>query len=258
MKFSKKKFGTLSEESQHSKIIKFIQEIEANWEDQQIRLMNLVNFSEMLSFSEDEYLKEIGIKIFPMMNRRDFLKVIVPLEKKLNIDKRDHEIYIHKLDGERDKKQPLDLTLVLSDLRSAFNVGSIMRTAECFGIKNIYLCGYTPDNEKVMKTAMGTREMLNVRHFESTLSAIEDLKKKNIKIYALETAENAESIYDLDFELPAAIIAGNEALGIEDKILKEVDEIIQIPLSGWKNSLNVGVAAAIAVSEIYKYGKRDR
>jgi tRNA G18 (ribose-2'-O)-methylase SpoU len=140
----------------------------------------------------------------------------------------------------------------LDNLRSAFNVGSIFRTAECFGISKIYLCGYTPNptNQKVTKTAMGTENFVDWEKCDSTDKLIRQLKNENVQIYALETVESAKLISEADIREPAAIVIGNEALGISSKILQLADEIIQIPIFGWKNSLNVGVATAICCYEI--------
>lgn len=252
MRFSINKFLSLSKERQLKKSLDFIAEIEKHWEQPELRHMEILNLKELLEIMEDNNANILSRKLSPHLNHREFLQAVVPFEQYHHKDKRDTDIFIHKLDGNRENRQKLDLIIVLSNLRSAFNVGSILRTAECFGISEVFFCGYTPDNSKVTKTAMGTREYIKVSHFEDTASAIDYLRAQNRVIYALETAQNAISVYDEPFSSPAALIVGNEALGISPDILELADKIIQIPLAGWKNSLNVGTATAIAISEIYR------
>ena len=97
---------------------------------------------------------------------------------------------------------------------------------------------------------MGTDNKVEWGRFEKTESAIDFLRDKNITIYALETTTNAKSIFDILFKKPCALVLGNEALGISKEILKLADEIVSIPVSGWKNSLNVGVSCAVCGYEI--------
>ena len=250
MKFTQSKFQQLSIKHRIKKVLDFCNEIELNWDDELLRLELLSNFKEFLGFFAIDRFIKLNEMINTEMNLRKFLQVIIPIEQNCNIDKRDADLIINRFDKEKSEAAKLDLILVLDNLRSAFNVGAIIRTAECFGINELYFCGYTPDNERVAKTAMGTRELVSVTHFETTQAAIEKLHSSKRIIYALETVENADSIYDCEFQYPAALIVGNEALGISLKILKLADRIIEIPLSGWKNSLNVGVATAITIAEI--------
>ncbi len=244
MKYSKKKFTSLSSEKQQKILKEFIKEIHNNWENFEKQNL-LVEFEKCLMWSGNPVsinLRDSSI--------RQFLEFAVPLERRLGQELADMEILLR--DGMRKQKKQQPLYLILDNLRSSFNVGSIFRTAECFGVKQILLCGYTatPENEKVQKTAMGTTEFVDWQHFKKTEKAIQFLREKNITIFALETTSKAKIISSTMFTKPAALLLGNEALGIAKEILKLADEVVKIPLSGWKNSLNVGVTAAIACYEI--------
>ncbi len=252
MKFSIAKFESLDQSRKERKILQFIQEIEKTWEKIDIRSQLIKNFHEYLTFFNTPEYKAIAVNLLSGITRRDFLNLIAPLEQSLHHQLKDHQLQLKKLDGQRDITPQLPLILVLDNLRSSFNVGSIIRSAECFGVREIFFCGYTPDNKTVSQTAMGTRELMQAQHFPDTKSAILKLRADDHNIYALETATGSDSLYDYKFNFPAALIAGNEALGISPEILAMVDAILEIPLTGWKNSLNVASATAIALSEFYR------
>ncbi|MCF7794070.1 MAG: RNA methyltransferase [Candidatus Cloacimonetes bacterium] len=243
MKYTQKKFTSFNFQKQQKIINEFIKEIHNKWDDKEKQ--NLVKEFE-------KCLNWLGVPISIDLKKatiRQFLEFAVPLERRLGQELTDPEIL--KKDGLREQKQKQPLYLILDNLRSSFNVGSIFRTAECFGVKQILVCGYTatPNNEKVQKTAMGTTEFVDWQHFEKTEKAIQFLREKNITIFALETTVNAKYIGKINFTKPAALLLGNEALGISEETLELADETVSIPLSGWKNSLNVGVTAAIACYE---------
>jgi tRNA G18 (ribose-2'-O)-methylase SpoU len=249
MNFTYKKYHKLNTETKYHKILAFIREVEKHWEQISERQELITNFSVYLSYFERDDYQATSQKLFPQIDRREFLKIVVPLEQELQHDLKDHQFFISRTDGSRKLRVEFPLILVLDNLRSSFNVGAIIRSAECFGIREIYFCGYTPDNAKVAQTAMGTREFIKVTKFADCQAAIEQLRSQGSKIYALETVDIAVSIYEQELQLPAALIVGNESLGISREILEKVDQILEIPLHGWKNSLNVGAATAIALSE---------
>ncbi len=247
MKYSENKFLSFNKVKQQKVILEFIREIEQNWSDKEQRCHLLKEFSNYLNFAGMKANKD-----FLRSTLREFLDFAVPLEHQFGKEIRDDDFLILKQDGKRKKSKQIPLYLVLDNLRSSFNVGSIFRTAECFGVSELFLCGYTatPRNPKVCKTAMGTDKFVKWEQFSSTTQAINKLKEADMRIYALETTSNAKNISEIEFTKPCALILGNEALGISKEILKMVDEIIAIPVSGWKNSLNVGVTAAICCYEI--------
>jgi 23S rRNA (guanosine2251-2'-O)-methyltransferase len=245
--FSEKKFLAMSHQKQEQNILKLFSKIEKFWnfEGRHIDLLNELQMClSWLNYETPSNLQKLTY--------REFLTQIVPIEQKFGRNLKDDEIIILQKDGAKQPQNKIEITLILDNLRSAFNVGSIFRTAECFGISKIYLCGYTPNptNQKVTKTAMGTENFVDWEKCDSTDKLIRQLKNENVQIYALETVESAKLISEADIREPAAIVIGNEALGISSKILQLADEIIQIPIFGWKNSLNVGVATAICCYEI--------
>jgi tRNA G18 (ribose-2'-O)-methylase SpoU len=243
MTYSEKKFRDFSKAKQEKIFLQFIRRIEV-----ELNFNVLEEFRNCLKFTGNTFYKEISKKLESVKDISSFLEIVVPLERALNKDLRDHDFVIFTDDKFGYNIQTIPLTLVLDNLRSAFNVGSIFRTAECFSIKELILCGYTatPENDKVKKTSMGTSNKVKWKIYEQTRDAIRELKLKGNRIYALETTSNAININQTQFKKPCALILGNEALGISKEILNLVDEIIFIRLSGTKNSLNVGSAAAIA------------
>lgn len=250
MKFSKDKFQSLSSERQIRKYLQFIDLIEKNWNDEDTKTELLNEFYKCLQFAKD---KEIRLMKIGDDNLRNFIQSVIGFQRKYGQDKRDYDLLIHSQDGRRNRiTKPI--YLVLDEIRSAFNIGSIFRTAECFGIEEIILIGYTAgaDNAKVMKTSMGTAHLVTSKSFENLQLAKEYLKNKSVTLYAMETVEGAQKMETTRLKFPAAFVFGNEALGVSAENLKLVDEILEISLSGWKNSLNVAVTAAICCYEANK------
>jgi tRNA G18 (ribose-2'-O)-methylase SpoU len=247
MKFSKKKFQKLTPNRQIKKYLDFIGLIEQNWADQSRRIALLAEFEKCLSYSEDDLLRQTKLA---KSSLREFIRSIIHIPQKYDVSKQDHDLIININDGVRDvQKKPI--YLVLTDLRSAFNIGSIFRSAECFGVNELILVGYTAgkENQKVIKTSMNCVEYVASRHFADFAAAAKYLHSQDITIYALETVEGAGSISTEKLKFPAAFVLGNEALGLSKENLQLSDNVLQISLSGWKNSLNVGVTAAICCYE---------
>lgn len=154
------------------------------------------------------------------------------------------------------------LFLILDNIRSAYNVGAIFRTADGVGVSKIYLCGYTQcpyDGDKpyktkaekmIEKTALGAEKVVAWEKCEDAKTLIENLKKNYISVVGLEKADDSFGLYDYEPDFPLALVLGNEVDGISKNILKECDQIISIPMRGKKESLNVSVAAGIAIYAI--------
>jgi 23S rRNA (guanosine2251-2'-O)-methyltransferase len=143
------------------------------------------------------------------------------------------------------------LSLLLDRVRSAYNVGSIFRSAESAGVDKIYLGGYCaiPPNPKLLKTALGSYKTISWEHHCSALSCAKYLKSQGIHLIALETVPNSVNIFTTVFNQDSCLIVGHEESGIDQAILDICDEIITIPHYGAKDSLNVAVAAGVAVYE---------
>ena len=147
------------------------------------------------------------------------------------------------------------LILILDDVRSLHNIGSVFRTADAFLIEKIYLCGITavPPNKEIQKTALGATETVEWHYFESVITAIALLKTQQVKVYAIEQVENA--IYLNDFQptvnSKTALVFGNEVFGVAQEAIKICDGTIEIPQLGTKHSLNISVSAGIAVWDLF-------
>ena len=143
------------------------------------------------------------------------------------------------------------IVVVLDNIRSMHNVGSVFRTADAFLLEAICLCGYTPQppHRDINKTALGATETVDWLYFDTTMSAVLDLKERGYKIYAVEQVEDSISLEK--FSAPSnekiAVIFGNEVEGVTAEILPLCDGCIEIPQLGTKHSLNISVAAGIVL-----------
>ena len=142
------------------------------------------------------------------------------------------------------------LAVLLDNIRSAWNVGSILRSADGFGFEHAYLCGITPTptNEAVTKTSLGAEDFVTWSEHKNAVELIKTLKPEGWKIYALEETKIATDIRKLKRNLKekAVLMLGSEVTGVDPDLLKLADEIISIPMRGGKRSFNVSVAFAIA------------
>ena len=151
--------------------------------------------------------------------------------------------------------EKLPVTVVLDNIRSLHNVGSVFRTADAFLVEAIYLCGITatPPHAEIHKTALGAENTIKWQYFEHTLDAVRQLKQQSYQILAVEQAENSISSEQLQLENQRyAVILGNEVKGIDQAVMDECDSCIEIPQFGTKHSLNVSVAAGIVIWEIFR------
>lgn len=144
--------------------------------------------------------------------------------------------------------------LVINNIRSAYNVGSIFRTADGAGVTKVYLCGITPtpNDHKVLKTSLGAEEYVPWEYFKHPMRLLKNLQDEKLWLVALEQTKGSESIFSYEFpkNKNIALIVGNEIKGLNKKILSCADKIIEIPMLGKKESLNVAVATGIALYQI--------
>ena len=146
--------------------------------------------------------------------------------------------------------QKKKIIVVLDNIRSMHNVGSVFRTSDAFLIEAICICGFTaqPPHRDINKTALGATETVNWIYYENTVDAIAELKQNNYTIYAVEQTEGSISLETFEAtEKPIAVVFGNEVEGVSDDVLQLVDGCIQIPQLGMKHSLNISVAAGIVL-----------
>lgn len=151
------------------------------------------------------------------------------------------------------KKTPL--IIVLDNIRSLNNIGSVFRTSDAFLIEKIYLCGITasPPHKDIHKTALGSTDTVDWEYVENTKNLIEKLKAENIKICSIEQAENATMLNDFKVELNTkyALVFGNEVKGVHQDVVSASDMVIEIPQFGTKHSLNISVSCGVVVWDFY-------
>jgi tRNA G18 (ribose-2'-O)-methylase SpoU len=154
---------------------------------------------------------------------------------------------------EADKKPVM---VVLENVRSAYNVGSVFRTADAFLLKGIHICGYTarPPHKEIRKTALGSDETVTWNHFPNAAEAIAHLREEGYKVYAVEQAEGSIPLQQFNRQQhdKTALIFGNEVTGVEQSTILLCDGCIEIPQMGTKHSLNISVAAGIVLWEMIR------
>lgn len=153
-------------------------------------------------------------------------------------------------------REKVPFALVLDNVRSGLNVGSVFRTADAFFLEKILLCGITaqPPHREILKTALGSTDSVAWAYFSETTSAIQALQKEGWQVFALEQATSKIWLQDFfpDKEKKYAFVLGNEVEGVEQEALALCDGAIEIPQFGTKHSLNVAVAAGIVAWEVAK------
>lgn len=149
----------------------------------------------------------------------------------------------------------LPVTVVLDNVRSMHNIGSIFRTADGFAVEQIYLCGITahPPHREIEKTALGATQSISWTYFTDTNEAIEILRNKGYRIIAIEQARNSTMLHEYtpDNNEKYALIFGNEVNGVADDIMEKIDDCIEIPQFGTKHSFNIVVSAGIVLWDFF-------
>lgn len=225
-------------------------------------LEELINLITQLEKSSDPILQKLTKyknSLNSAMTVRHLATVAVPFERYLKKNIADDDFLVSSTDRDHLVVPRAPLFLILDNIRSAFNVGSMFRTADSMGVQKIFLTGYTatPHQIQVERAALGSTLIMDWQQC-SFLEAVETCKKQQCRIIALETSAKATAISsDFDFSKPTAFILGNERFGLDADQLQAADEIRRIPSFGIKNSLNVAVALGIAVYEWRKQYNED-
>jgi len=146
------------------------------------------------------------------------------------------------------------LALVLDNVRSAYNVGNILRTAETASVARVLTCGLTPTppHDKIKKTAFSAAETVPTVHYPSTVEAVRALQADGFTVYGMETTSRSQIYANVAFPKHSALVLGNEVNGIDTAVMEACDELIEIPTYGLKNSLNVSSACPVVVFEILR------
>src|SRR5690606_1707809 len=147
------------------------------------------------------------------------------------------------------------LYIILDDIRSLNNIGSVFRTADAFLIEKIYLCGITatPPNKDIHKTALGATESVDWEYVKDINVLVKSLKSEGVKIISVEQAEKATMLHDFNPEEGEkyAVIFGNEVKGVSQEIVDASDHVVEIPQFGTKHSLNISVSAGIVIWDLF-------
>jgi tRNA G18 (ribose-2'-O)-methylase SpoU len=154
------------------------------------------------------------------------------------------------------RSEKVALIVVLENIRSAYNVGSVFRTADAFLIEAIYIIGYSakPPHKEIKKTALGAEETVEWKYFETSAEAIEELKREKYKVFAVEQAEGSYELQGMNFkpEEKVALVFGNEVTGVEQSTIHLCDGCIEIPQLGMKHSLNIATAVGVVLWELVR------
>jgi len=157
-------------------------------------------------------------------------------------------------DFKQAEKTPL--IIILDDIRSLHNIGSVFRTADAFLIEKIYLCGITatPPNKEIHKTALGATETVSWEYAKDVLEVIDSLRKENVAVMAIEQVENSISLQEFipENDQKYALVFGNEVKGVSQEAIKKCQGTIEIPQLGTKHSLNISVSAGIVVWDLFQ------
>ncbi|HEY0041616.1 MAG TPA: RNA methyltransferase [Flavisolibacter sp.] len=153
------------------------------------------------------------------------------------------------------QSEKIPVIVVLENIRSAYNVGSIFRTSDAFLLQSIYICGYTayPPHKEIKKTALGAEESVEWKYVKNIEEAIKEIRLEGFKVYAVEQAESSWKLgsFTTDDE-KLAVIFGNEVTGVEQTTIALCDGVIEIPQLGMKHSLNVATAAGVVLWEFVR------
>ncbi|MBN2789767.1 MAG: hypothetical protein JXR69_06230 [Candidatus Delongbacteria bacterium] len=258
---SRKKFSGLKPITQ---IFKICNELELQRDN--IISGNIADFSDLRKFYEflpDTDLVNIAEKLFSILNEKNNRSLLEKIhflfhELRENSGYPISEKQFIKTSSDKATSQAKaknELIIILENLRSAFNVGSIIRSAECFSIKEIISTGLTPQktDPKVTKTAKNTEKNVDFSFIDDISIQIKALKDDGYKIIGAETGEGSVSLSDHKFYRKSVIIFGNEEIGLTQKAIGLCDSIVEINMMGLKNSLNVANAASIFM---YEYNKQ--
>ena len=147
------------------------------------------------------------------------------------------------------------LIVVLDNIRSLNNIGSVFRTADAFLIQKIYLCGITaqPPHRDIQKTALGATDAVDWEYVADTLTVVKELQKDGVVVYAVEQAENSLMLQDVEIETKKtyAVVFGNEVKGVQQDVVSICDNVIEIPQYGTKHSLNISVSCGVVLWDLF-------
>ena len=227
-------------------------------------LQLLIASISLLEQATDENVRRLSFHTRSLnleMTARHLSTILVPFERLAGRALRDDELLIDEGDGTSRLRvsdaisasissRSAPMIVVADNIRSAFNVGAILRTAECFAAEHVALTGYTPtpDSEKTARTSLGTEKSVAWSSTENVHDVIANAKRDGYEVIALETVQSAKLLQDFKWPEKAMLLLGNERFGLDRDVLDQADHFVKIPMHGVKNSLNVGIACGIALA----------
>ena len=254
MSDASKKLSELNGPRAATHLLKLCREIDSSWDNQPSRVQQLDALATTLADYEAAEV-DLAPQIFRLrslinseMTHAAFWTVMVPIERAYHRHHVTDADFVTANDAEEPAAAPFPLSIVLHTLRSAFNIGSIIRLAECVGAQDIHLVGYTAntDHPKVKHAAMGCDERVNIRHHDTLDACLTVLRDEGCKwIAGLETHADAQTHTNATWQWPGALVVGNERFGLEPAELEHMDTMIRVPVYGQKNSLNVVSALSV-------------
>lgn len=253
--FSEKKLVEMSLEKQFKVLYDLASFIEVHKHSfESNHFQKLAKYHTFLKGTSEDKLQKLN-KEFNKVNaiNYQFQVYLMNLERLLGQSKKDYDFLVKTGDQSNQKVSSLPITCLLDSVRSAHNIGSIFRNAECFGVEQLILCGLspTPDSVQVQKTAMGCEKLIKWKFEKSAVLAIQELKTQGHKIFAVETSPNSINLNQLEnITGPITLVFGHEQFGISLEILELCNGIISIQLYGQKNSLNVSISNAIVLNKV--------
>lgn len=244
-------------------LLRFCRGVEFHWSNEPMRRQLLSHLKErIVDLDGNVGLKDGGSALADFLrfisgldldcDYTHFVSGLAPLERLRLRDLEDADIEVLSDDRESESADKFPVTLILDNIRSAFNVGSIFRVADCVGAQKICLAGYTanPDNSKLHHSAMGAQQFVEWVAVATSYEQVQELRSRHVFTYAVETAPGSANCMEIDFQWPCALIFGNERFGLEPGLIASCDAVLSIPVYGRKNSLNVALAAGIVLYQM--------
>jgi 23S rRNA (guanosine2251-2'-O)-methyltransferase len=147
--------------------------------------------------------------------------------------------------------------VILDNIRSHHNVGSVFRTADAFALEGVWLCGYTPvpPHREIHKTALGATDTMEWKHFQATSDAIREARQAGYKLIAVEQTEGSILLQDITKQFPGrvALVFGNEVGGVDQGVIDACDAVLEVPQEGTKHSINISVCAGVVLWEFFRF-----
>ena len=224
--------------------------VESNWDDRSKRISGLKELRSLLTGHPDEpFLGTLADHLDPeTITLPQLYTLLVPIEREHQTLNLRDEDFVPSTQRVVESVESMPVTVVVDNLRSAFNVGGIFRTSECMGIGKIVLAGYTatPQHSNVQKAALGATDQVSWE----TVPRIEEALSSDLPVVAIEQAAGSKSLFDFSFDFPCVVVLGNERFGLNPSVVEQATDVVHIPMFGQKQSLNVVSAFAMCAYEM--------